>query len=114
MHHSLAAVLAHVGHNAPSLHKVQFLGEFCRHRKDMRHNRAVFFCNVRCRLDVLLRDQQNMYRRLGIQVVERQDAVVLIGFFARDLAAAILQKTQSNDFSSFRRLLIQKDVLCDF
>lgn len=49
----------------PSLRKVQFLGEFCRHRKDMRHNRAVFFCNVRCRLDVLLRDQQNMYRRLG-------------------------------------------------
>ena len=101
MGHALARVLAAVVDQAEAALHAAELGDLRDLFKDVGHHRAVLRRDIVRPADVLLRDHQHVYRRLGVQVLERQDLIVFIHFIGRDLPVRDFTKNTVHDLSPF-------------
>lgn len=82
---TLAAVLPHIGDNAVALFiYAQLTALVGNHSVDVPQQCGIFFGQCCGRSNVLLWNDQKVYRRLGINVVKGQQRVVLIQFVGGD------------------------------
>ena len=86
MLYTLAAVLAHVGHHTVAVVTAQFLAQAGNGGKHMSQQLAVLLGERGSRVHMLLGNHQKVNRRLGINVVERKDLVILEQLIRGDLA----------------------------
>jgi hypothetical protein len=94
--HRLAGVLAAVGDDPEALVEPILRGDFCDRLEAFGHERGIVRRDLSRAGDVLLGYDENMDRRLRVQVVEGEDVVVLVALRRRDFPDAILQKRQSD------------------
>src|SRR5690606_16720138 len=73
-------------HPVAALGKAHFFRQLGGHPVQVAHQLAVVFCNVIDGCDGLLRDDQQVNRRLRVDVAERQAEIVFVDDVCRDLA----------------------------
>ena len=72
-------------------------GKFWHHvNENVRGKFFVFCLEVRDALNMFLRDNQNVYWSFGRQILERDNAIVLVNFLRGDFARRNLAKIQSD------------------
>ena len=79
--HGLARAFAAVIHYPEAVLEIELLGYLRRRLEHFGDDRAVLRGYLGSALYVLLRDNENMERSLWLEVIERENIVVLIDFF---------------------------------
>ena len=92
VHDGLAAVLAAVVDDAVAVLEPQLLRNDRDLLKDMGDDIAVLCVDRVCAAVMLLRDEEHMHGRHRVEVVDRDDAVVLIDLVRGDLSRGYLTK----------------------
>jgi len=82
----LVGVRVHVHHRPPALvGEAPLLGQLGRGREQVAHGGCILGCDVVQRRDVLLRDDEEVLRRLGLDVLEGERIGVVVDDLRRDL-----------------------------
>ena len=81
MAHALAAILSHIGHNPPAAVGFVRLHDFRNHRENVRYDCVVLGGDAVRAVYVLLRDHQNMHRRLRLQIIKGNAEIIFIRLF---------------------------------
>ena len=91
MRHGLARLLPDVGHHPVAL-QAQFLGHLGDDGEDVGHHGGILRGDLRHRCNVGLGNHQEMGGRLGVDVVEGIDRLILIDLVGRNLPGGNLTK----------------------
>ena len=88
----LAGITAAVGNHAVAVFQTLLLCNFWDHGENMGDQRRIFLCDLSNRGDVTFGNHQNVGRRLGRDMPEGEDLVILIYLGRRDLTGSDLAK----------------------
>jgi hypothetical protein len=86
MENSLARVRTHVVNRAKSMLQLAFPGDLCGYKLAIAHQFRISLGGLVNADDMLLRDNQDVRRRLRLDVFKRKSLFVFINFFSRNFS----------------------------